>query len=539
MNDFKKQNFAKPGFAKIAVVVAAFFVLLLGCSAKQSDNKAVEAAQNAYSQYAANAEEALQWGVYETEGRFVALKNGSSAGIYATRSEAVKALLDKDADKYYCFATQTEGLCVLREGVAEQLVADYEAVEALDGANLPVCKADTMPFAYSNLCMFENRYITQLRLLVGAVDAEQEYTFHISVLEGGSVKKDGQYQVKKTGALTVKGSDLSANAWNTLDVSGLGIAVAKGETLGFGNAESTLPVKYCDSNKSNELIFFNCTYGVITEQTRWNMPVGVWGVDTDPQFTAKKEQLKQLLQGKYVSIFGDSICTFNGVANDVSANSTIGINKQYYPAGNVRSADETFWMQLVQEYGMKLLVNNSWSGSCVIPVKPDGAGYGSRATQLHADAGVNSGKNPDIIICNMGTNDILSDKPVGTMDAMTFAWAQQYVEGQMTVAPPSFAAGYAVMLEKVTRQYPDADIFLINMLVSSTIGIEKSEKYNKVVNAAAEHYGCQIVDLTHCYMSGANYAAYSNDDLHPNKSGMDLWTNLVAETMMEHYLKED
>jgi len=28
MNDFKKQNFAKPGFAKIAVVVAAFFVLL-------------------------------------------------------------------------------------------------------------------------------------------------------------------------------------------------------------------------------------------------------------------------------------------------------------------------------------------------------------------------------------------------------------------------------------------------------------------------------------------------------------------------------
>lgn len=538
MDDFKKHSVVKPALGKIALIVAVVFVLLIGCS-NQGDNKLIEAAQNAYSQYAANAEETLQWGIYEAEGRFVALNNGASAGIFAKRTEAVKALADKDADKYYCFATSTEGLCVLREGVAEQLVTDYEAVEALDGASLPTCKADSMPLAYTNLCMFENRYITQIRVFVGTVDAEQEYTFHVSVLEGGSVKKNGQYQIKKTGVVTVKGSELSANAWNTLDVSGLGLAIAEGETLGFGSAESTLPVKYSDSSKSDELGFFSCAYAAISEQARWNLLVGVWGVDTNPEFTAKKEELKQLLQGKYISIFGDSICTFNGVANDAMANSTIGINKQYYPAGNVTSADQTFWMQLVQEYDMNLLVNNSWSGSCVIPVKPDGAGYGSRAQQLHADTGANAGKNPDIIICNMGTNDILSDKPIGNLDDMTFAWAQQYVDGQMTTTPPTFAAGYAVMLEKVTRQYPNAEIFLINMLVSGSVPMEKSEKYNKVVNAAAEHYGCHIVDLTHCYMSGANYEAYSNDDLHPNKSGMDLWTNLVAKTMMDYYLKEN
>ena len=69
--------------------------------------------------------------------------------------------------------------------------------------------------------------------------------------------------------------------------------------------------------------------------------------------------------GKRISILGDSISTFTRVSNNANSNSTIGINEVYYSGqGGIARAD-TWWQQVIDVLDMELLVNNSWSGSCV------------------------------------------------------------------------------------------------------------------------------------------------------------------------------
>ena len=80
------------------------------------------------------------------------------------------------------------------------------------------------------------------------------------------------------------------------------------------------------------------------------------------------------LKGKTLSALGDSISTFNGVSNTTAAettNSTIADGRWYYPAPEVSTVDMTWWMQTANALGMKLLVNNSWSGSYIFKERTD------------------------------------------------------------------------------------------------------------------------------------------------------------------------
>lgn len=535
----KRVSFLIGTFIAVAVLLVLAVTLLPGILNNANQEKMMDAAQDAYAQLDTQGAETPELGIYEAQGNYIGIKNGKSTKVFASRSEAMTALLGEEASNYYCKATTTEGLCAVLEGAAQQLVEDFDAAEGIDAASLTDCSTSAMPAVYSNLCIFEECYITGIQVFVGQIDnPEREYTLEISVVYGGSVKKASVAIIKNSYTVNVPGRNLTENAWNTLDVSGLGIAVAQGETLAFGSASSNLPIQYCAAQISKELTCFAYSNSFLTEQPDWNLLIGVEGVYTNTEKQTQVEQLRQLLQGKYLTVFGDSICTFTGVSNDVTTNSTIGQNAQYYPRGNVTSAEDMFWNQVVHQLDLNLLVNNSWSGSLVLDANPRAAGYNTRPQQLHADTGENAGKNPDIILCNMITNDYMSLKTVGTVDDLTFAWAQQYVAGDAVGEPNTLAKGYAVMVLKMVNAYPDAKIFLVNLLTNSNRTPAMAEPYNKVVNAVAERYGCYVVDVSGSYIGGDNFAAYSLDELHPNKSGMDAWTDLVLDAMAECYLKE-
>ena len=108
--------------------------------------------------------------------------------------------------------------------------------------------------------------------------------------------------------------------------------------------------------------------------------------------------------GKTISILGDSISTYVDVSNNPAYNSTIGENVLYYGAKNIDvTQSETWWQQVIDALNMKLCVNNSWSGSCVLYERSGAGGaYISRCEQLHND---NTGEEPDVIVVFMGTND--------------------------------------------------------------------------------------------------------------------------------------
>lgn len=135
------------------------------------------------------------------------------------------------------------------------------------------------------------------------------------------------------------------------------------------------------------------------------------------QAASEGEALGTLLEGKTLSILGDSISTYDGVSRGENVpNATIKNNWSYYPALSVTDPSDTWWQQTADALGMKILVNNSWSGSYMLPERYDeNSGTGTpgawvdRCVQLHTDAG----ETPDMIAIFLGTNDYTQRTSLG------------------------------------------------------------------------------------------------------------------------------
>ena len=266
--------------------------------------------------------------------------------------------------------------------------------------------------------------------------------------------------------------------------------------------------------------------------------------------------LKTLLAGKKISVVGDSISTYQDVSNNGDYNSTINKNKLFYGEGydpnfptnklnsNVK-LNETWWMRTINNYGMTLNVNNSYSGSWVTDSRVENvAACNTRAENLHTNEGV----KPDIIATFIGTNDLGGNDSGSRPCNQTFddAFFTKVEGGTYTasvskngvIIPTYFDEGYALMISKIRNKYPDADIFCFT--IPESTGRRTGEmliKYNNAIKAIAEHYGCSVVDLYESEFSN-NYSQYTLDNLHPNPTGMDLISKEFAKALARKYLEK-
>ena len=268
--------------------------------------------------------------------------------------------------------------------------------------------------------------------------------------------------------------------------------------------------------------------------------------------------LTSILEGKYVSILGDSISTFNGYSNDPSANTTIGGNGPRYDAGAadtkpgsyclLESVNDTWWMNFAGRVGMELLVNNSWAGSQVFGGQTsDGrvipAAYLERCVNLHdnttEDNPGNADIDPDVIFVYLGINDYnfnRSNVGSGEVD-----YAALVGEDGSFADPASFGEAYAVMLDKMKKAYPEAEIFVMTLLPENLYSIDLTawEQHNVYIRAAAEYYGIPVVDLAeNCAITWENYSGYMMDKIHPTTAGMKLIADCI-EAELQAYYKEN
>ncbi len=217
-----------------------------------------------------------------------------------------------------------------------------------------------------------------------------------------------------------------------------------------------------------------------------------------PKAAAKDVTIGSLTGLKF-SILGDSISTFNGYSNNAAVNSTIGSNAVWYYGNNndVTSVDQTWWKRVADTTGMEVLVNNSYSGDKVCV-------YGkTRATQLHN----NDGETPDVIAVYLGTNDFANG---------------------CTLA--DFTTNYPAMIASITEEYPDADIYLLNLLYYGS----SADGFCNVIEDAAETYGCTYVDIRNdAGFTSSNLGSYMPDQygVHPGSAGMELIANCVVDAM--------
>lgn len=221
-------------------------------------------------------------------------------------------------------------------------------------------------------------------------------------------------------------------------------------------------------------------------------------------------------QGKYFSILGDSISTLEGYSQPDFA--AFYDTEKKLLSGVLTPAD-TWWGQVVDALGGRLLVNNSFSGStvCKLPAY-EIESYGcsdERTGRLRSDA-----VTPDVIMVYIGTNDWghgLAPTPNG------------WHTGPLTV----FSEAYRTMLEKLQINYPEAEIWCFTLAVSKfpegTFPYRyrgyHMEEYCNVIRTLAAQYGCRLIDLYH------NAEPYETiDDFHPSARGMQTLATAVIKS---------
>ncbi len=250
--------------------------------------------------------------------------------------------------------------------------------------------------------------------------------------------------------------------------------------------------------------------------------------------------LQQVLNGKTLSILGDSISTFGGVSNATSVNDTLGTNDVYYWDGSYNDAElswwlpinlnQTWWKQTADYANMRVLVNNSNSGSSVTDIRTNRVPGYIRCNQLHSNVG--EVENPDIIAVFMGTNDYLSNCPCD--ESVNSSVYQMVKEDGFTPRATNFVEACTFMFDQIATKYQNAKVFVFTLPQMSEPNHTSRRNINKILGELATHYGAEMVQLADTALD--DYNKYTADGIHPNTKGMDIMTEQFIKALERVYL---
>lgn len=255
--------------------------------------------------------------------------------------------------------------------------------------------------------------------------------------------------------------------------------------------------------------------------------------------------------GKKISILGDSISTYldfsSGIAADTT-NSTIRNNLVWggYQPGNLtfggESVDSTWWQTVINSLGASCLVNNSNSGESVFEAVK------GRCMQLHDDTGENAGEEPDIIFVYLGTNDVYA-ATMGNAATLTQEKIARMGDN-LNYQPKSLAEAYAIMLYRIQKTYPNAEIYCLTNLERSDVKAELTHSVCKVIrDVVALFDGIYLADIaleSGIELDNPDYLTYmpkdgGNKSIHPGVEGMKEIARVLLASISENsrYVAED
>lgn len=211
-----------------------------------------------------------------------------------------------------------------------------------------------------------------------------------------------------------------------------------------------------------------------------------------------------MLRGKKLSILGDSVSTYKDVSNDKNANSTIGSNAYFYRP--IFELSDTYWARLMENTGMTLCVNNSWSGGNL-----SGRGDATSGVNRARSLAHSNGDKPDIIIVFMGINDV-----------------------GRGIDPEVFREDYIETLRIIKDDYPEASVFCVNLPDRDIFLKKQTEVYNNNIAEAVSLSGdnFHVVDLFGSVLNNDYYYNNTLDGLHPDRDGMRIISEIIEKEMI-------
>ena len=171
---------------------------------------------------------------------------------------------------------------------------------------------------------------------------------------------------------------------------------------------------------------------------------------------------------RYVSFYGDSISSYNGISNLGLYNSTLAGQNVWYDSSKLKK-DETWWSVLLASLDATLCVDNAYSGDYTYS---DVAL--NRAKNLHRDTNGKI-KNPDTIIVYFGINDCHKRVTIPTTKG--------------------FVECYGDLIRAMKETYPDAQIFCCTLLPGHVYKGERLAPFNRDIRAVAKEEGVDLIDL--------------------------------------------
>ena len=235
------------------------------------------------------------------------------------------------------------------------------------------------------------------------------------------------------------------------------------------------------------------------------MSSGIYTISGTPVVNASNE-----FKGKRVSILGDSISTYQGYIP--SGNAT------KYPTGDVDNVNKTWWYKLIQDTGMVLGINNSYSGSTV-------GGNSHQMASLSRIQSLDDNGTPDVILFYGGTNDMLGT--IGEFDSTA-----TYTLDLTTTSWSDFATAYKDAIMRLQYYYPNALIIAIMPIwVKTTYTPAKVDSGIEVIKEICDYFGVNWIDLRTSGFTTQNLDNLFTDQVHPNARGMGYIENRVKKYM--------
>ena len=226
--------------------------------------------------------------------------------------------------------------------------------------------------------------------------------------------------------------------------------------------------------------------------------------NADLTFYAKWEEEK--LENTFISIYGDSVSTFEGWLPEGYAS--------YYPINpvNVLTVEETWWYSAISKVNARYHSNASYSNTGVVTTGSPEALKGTEITRIKTLRKDN--QNPDVIIIYLGINDC-----------------------KRSIRAKSFKEGYITMIERMKEEFSGTKIMICTLNACSFSVKECYNlrlEYNIVIREVATQYNLPVIELDKV-ITEENKAMYMANMLHPNRAGMDEISKEVVRVLKENY----
>lgn len=221
-------------------------------------------------------------------------------------------------------------------------------------------------------------------------------------------------------------------------------------------------------------------------------------------------------KAKFFSVLGDSVSTLSGYSQPTGA--------EFYNAyrkyeTDVYDLSDTWWGQVIEALGGRLLINDSISGSTVCSLSHNRSEACACGDRRISGLGTDECA-PDIIMIFMGLNDRGYGVKLRPLD-----------EGQRG-DESIFSEAYRIMLEKIRACYLRAEIWCLTLPLADHDGYApsvtaklKTEAYSGVIAECAAACGCRRIDIH-------DMEPYSScDGLHPNAKGMQMVAQAVLKAL--------